>query len=102
VAPAQVHVVAVTGKEGGAQLVEAERIAAALAERGVKVILDDRVGVAAGIKFGDADLLGMPTICIVGKGLANGMIEVKDRATGERHEVSIDNIVDELVLAASR
>lgn len=101
VAPAQVHIVAVTGKEGGAQLAEAERIASALTDRGVRVLLDDRIGVSAGIKFGDADLLGMPTICIVGKGLANGMVEVKDRRTSERREVAVDAIVEDLV-AASR
>lgn len=101
VAPAQVHIVAVTGKEGGAQLIEAERIASALTERGVRVILDDRIGVSAGIKFGDADLLGMPTICIVGKGLANGNVEVKDRRSGDRREISVEAIVDELVAAAA-
>ena len=67
----------------------------------VRVLLDDRIGVSAGIKFGDADLLGMPTICIVGKGLANGMVEVKDRRTGERREVSVDAIVDDLVTAST-
>ena len=101
IAPAQVHIVAVTGKEGGAQLTEAERIASALTERGVRVILDDRIGVSAGIKFGDADLLGMPTICIVGKGLANGTVEVKDRRSGDRREVSVEAIVDELVTASN-
>lgn len=101
IAPAQVHVIAVTGKEGGPQLVEAERIAAELDARGVRVLLDDRIGVSAGIKFGDGDLLGMPTICIVGKGLANGMVEVKDRRSGERREVAVDAIVDDLVAAAS-
>ena len=43
----------------------------------------------------------MPTICIVGKGLANGMVEVKDRRTGERREVAVDAIVDDLVDAST-
>ena len=102
IAPAQVHIVAVTGKDGGIQLPEAERIAAALVASGVRVLLDDRIGVSAGIKFGDADLLGMPTICIVGKGLANGVVEVKDRRTGVRREVALDAIVADLVEAAAR
>lgn len=94
VAPADVHVV-IAGKddavtEGG------ERLAAQLAERGVRVLLDDRKA-TPGVKFADAELIGVPTIVVVGRGLAKGVVEVKDRATGERTEVAVDSAVGHLV-----
>ncbi len=49
------------------------------------------------MKFKDAELIGVPTIVVVGKGLADGTIEVKDRATGERQDVPADQVVDHLV-----
>jgi len=49
------------------------------------------------VKFKDSELLGVPTIVVVGKTLANGVVEVKDRATGERREVSVDDAVAEVV-----
>jgi prolyl-tRNA synthetase len=49
------------------------------------------------VKFKDAELIGVPTIVVVGKGLANGTVEVKDRRTGERVEVPADHVVDHLV-----
>ena len=48
------------------------------------MLYDDRPKVSPGVKFKDAELLGVPTIVVVGKGLADGVVEVKDRATGER------------------
>mgnify|MGYP006159507697 CR=1 FL=1 len=48
------------------------------------VLYDDRPKVSPGVKFKDAELIGVPTIVVVGKGLAEGVIEVKDRASGER------------------
>jgi prolyl-tRNA synthetase len=92
VAPADVHVVAV-GKAG--QREAAEQLANDLAARGRRVLLDDR-GVSAGVAFSDADLLGMPTIVIVGKSLADGEVEVKDRRSGERSRVALDAVVAEL------
>jgi prolyl-tRNA synthetase len=92
VAPADVHVVAV-GKAG--QREAAEQLATELAARGRRVLLDDR-GVSAGVAFSDADLLGMPTIVIVGKSLADGEVEVKDRKSGERRRVALDAVVSEL------
>jgi prolyl-tRNA synthetase len=53
--------------------------------------------VSPGVKFKDAELIGVPTIVVVGKGLADGTIEVKDRRTGEREDVAADRIVDHLV-----
>ena len=91
VAPAHVHVVA-TGKDASV-FEEAERLATELAGRGVEVIYDDRPKVSPGVKFKDAELIGVPTIVVVGKGLADGVVEVKDRATGERTEVAIADLV---------
>ncbi len=95
IAPAQVHIVA-AGKEDAVRA-ESERIAAALEAQGIDVILDDRVGVSPGVRFKDAELLGMPTIVVVGKGLADGTIEVKDRRSGERADIAVADVVDYLV-----
>jgi prolyl-tRNA synthetase len=54
------------------------------------VLIDDRPSVSPGVKFKDAELIGVPTIVVVGKGLAEGFIEVKDRKTGERHNIDFD------------
>ncbi|MEO7370197.1 MAG: His/Gly/Thr/Pro-type tRNA ligase C-terminal domain-containing protein, partial [Ilumatobacteraceae bacterium] len=95
VAPADVHIVA-TGKAGDPQLPAAERLAAGCEAAGLRVLLDDRVGVSPGIKFNDAELIGVPTIVVVGRGLVDGVVEVKDRRTGERRDVTIDKAVSEL------
>lgn len=94
IAPADVHVV-IAGKdetlrEGG------ESLAAELDAQGVRVILDDRTA-SPGVKFADAELVGVPTIVVVGRGLANGVVEVKDRRTGEREDVPRDEVVAQLV-----
>ncbi|MFK0083542.1 proline--tRNA ligase [Glutamicibacter sp. NPDC090743] len=94
VAPADVHMV-VTGKDP--ELLEAaEKLAAELESAGLEVILDDRPKVSAGVKFSDAELIGIPTIVVVGRGLAEGVVEVKDRATGERRDVKVEDVVAEL------
>ncbi len=67
----------------------AEALTTDLEERGVRVMLDDRRGVSPGVKFKDSELLGVPTIVVVGKGLADGVVEVKDRASGERESVPV-------------
>lgn len=95
VAPADVHIVA-TGK-ADEPFEFAESLSADLDARGLRVILDDRRGVSPGVKFNDSELLGVPTIVVVGRGLPDGVIEVKDRATGEREDVPVDSIVDHLV-----
>ena len=92
-APADVHIVAV-GK-GTEQRDAAESLARELDEAGRRVLLDDRA-VAAGVAFADADLLGVPTIVVVGKALAEGAVEVKDRRSGERRRVGLDRVVAEL------
>jgi prolyl-tRNA synthetase len=95
IAPADVHVVA-TGKAEEV-FANAAELTDALAAQGVAVLYDDRRKVSPGVKFKDAELIGVPTIVIVGKGLEAGTIEIKDRATGERREVPVDRIVDEVV-----
>ncbi len=87
VAPVDVHVVA-TGKDA-AIFDAAEQLAAELSRVGVEVLLDDRPKVSPGVKFKDAELIGVPTIVVVGKGLADGVVEVKDRVSGERVEVPV-------------
>jgi prolyl-tRNA synthetase len=96
VAPYDVHLVA-TGKDEEV-FAAAERVAHELSAQGIAVLYDDRPGkVSPGVKFKDAELIGVPTIVVVGKGLADGTIEVKDRATGERQNVAADQVVDHLV-----
>ena len=95
VAPADVHLVA-TGKDP-AIFDAAARLAADLDAQGLTVLYDDRPKVSPGVKFKDAELLGMPTIVVVGRGLADGVIEVKDRASGTRADIAADDIVEHLV-----
>ncbi|TPW15569.1 MAG: proS [Acidimicrobiaceae bacterium] len=95
VAPADVHIVA-TGKATDPQLPAAEALAARCEEAGLRVLLDDRVGVSPGIKFNDAELLGVPTIVVVGRGLADGMVELKDRRSGDKHDVALADVVAQL------
>ncbi|MFP7760763.1 proline--tRNA ligase [Marisediminicola sp. LYQ85] len=97
VSPFDVHVVAAT-KEAAIHEI-AESITAGLEERGLDVLIDDRPKVSPGVKFGDAELLGVPTIVIVGRGAVDGDVELWNRRSGERQVVSIDAIVD-LVTAA--
>jgi prolyl-tRNA synthetase len=93
VAPADVHVV-IAGKDETIRAT-GEQLAAELDTAGVRVILDDRAA-TPGVKFADAELIGVPTILVVGRGLASGVVEVKDRATGERTEVPVDGAVAHL------
>jgi prolyl-tRNA synthetase len=89
IAPADVHLVA-TGKDD-AVYEAAQALASDLEGRGLTVLYDDRPKVSPGVKFKDAELIGVPTIVVVGKGLAEGVVEVKDRATGVRENVPVDD-----------
>jgi prolyl-tRNA synthetase len=95
VAPADVHLVA-TGKDEEVFAV-AGRIASELSSAGVEVLYDDRPKVSPGVKFKDGEMIGVPTIVVVGRNLAEGTIEVRDRATGERKELPVGEVVDHLV-----
>lgn len=95
VAPADVHVVA-TGKD--AEVFEAaDRLVSELEAAGVSSLYDDRPKVSPGVKFKDAELLGVPTIVVVGKRLADGIVEVRDRATGDSTDVAVADAVPHLV-----
>ena len=90
-APFQVQVL-VTGK--GEQLFSAaEELADKLSEVGVDVLYDDR-SASPGVKFADAELLGMPVIVVVGRGLADGVVEVRNRRAGERRDVPVADAVE--------
>jgi prolyl-tRNA synthetase len=95
VAPADVHVVAI-GKNK-AVLEFADRLATTLASAGVRVLYDDRADLSAGVKLKDAELIGVPAIVIVGQGLAEGTVEVRDRRTGATERVPAGEIADHLI-----
>ncbi len=94
VAPFDVHVVA-TGRDAVAFDL-AEKLSADLEAAGKDVLLDDRPKVSPGVKFGDAELVGVPHIVIVGRGAAEGQVELWDRRTGERTSVAADEAVSAL------
>jgi len=102
VAPAEVAVLPlVAGDDEVAPC--AERLWADLAALGIEVVIDDR-DERAGVKFADADLIGWPFQVIVGrKGLAEGIVEVKDRMTGERASVPVGEaagfVADRVIIA---
>ncbi|MFD6191561.1 proline--tRNA ligase [Streptomyces sp. NPDC060275] len=87
VAPADVHVVA-AGKALQTEL--ALEVSDKLAAAGVRVLVDDRAGVSPGVKFTDAELIGVPQILVAGRRSAEGVVELKDRRTGEREEVTVE------------
>jgi prolyl-tRNA synthetase len=93
IAPYDVHLVPVG--RGEEQLLAATALAEEFEAAGKRVLLDDRDG-SPGAKFADADLIGIPTIIVVGKGLVNGNVEVKDRRTGDRRNVPLADVVAEL------
>jgi prolyl-tRNA synthetase len=96
VAPAQVHVV-IAGKDGGPQRAAGEQVAAALEAAGLRVLLDDREGVSPGVRFKDAELLGMPVIVVAGRGVTDGLLELRDRRTGERDDVAVADAVQRVL-----
>jgi len=95
IAPADIHLIA-TGKDDE-PFTLAEKIAAEFESAGVRVLFDDRRSASPGVKFNDAELLGVPTIVVVGKRLAEGFVEVKDRKTGEREDVAVDAILEHVI-----
>ena len=68
-----------------------------LVQSGLTVLYDDRRGPSAGVKFNDSELIGVPTIVVVGRKLGDGVIEVKDRATGERRDVELVEAIGHIV-----
>jgi len=95
VAPAHVHIVA-TGKDDEI-FNTAENIANKLDAAGVEVLYDDRRKAQAGVKFSDAELIGVPLHLIVGRGLAKGTLELKDRQANTREDIPVDDVIDHIV-----
>jgi prolyl-tRNA synthetase len=94
VAPFDVHVIA-TGKDP-AIFEAAESVVSAIEATGRDVLFDDRPKVSPGVKFGDAELIGVPVIVIAGRGVADGLVELWDRRTGERTQVPIGQLASSL------
>jgi prolyl-tRNA synthetase len=93
VAPADVHVVA-AGKALQTEL--ALDVSEKLSAAGLRVLVDDRAGVSPGVKFTDSELIGVPRILVAGRRAAEGVVELKDRRTGEREELTVDEAVARL------
>lgn len=94
VAPADVHVIG-AGKDG--QLQAALTLAAELEKAGLRVLVDDRPQLSPGVKFTDAELIGIPRCVVVGRRLSEGYAEVRDRRTGERRDVLLTEVTGALV-----
>lgn len=95
VAPAHVHIVA-TGKDD--EIFDAaEEFANTLEAAGVEVLYDDRRKAQAGVKFADAELIGVPLHLIVGRGLAKGTLELKDRHADTREDIPVEQALDHVV-----
>lgn len=95
IAPADVHLVA-AGKALQTEL--ALEVAEKLGAVGVRVLVDDRAGVSPGVKFTDAELIGVPKILVAGRRSAEGVLELKDRRTGEREELTVDEAIARLTV----
>ncbi|MER7912388.1 proline--tRNA ligase [Streptomyces sp. NPDC096068] len=93
VAPADVHVVA-AGK--ALQIELALEVSDKLSAAGLRVLVDDRAGVSPGVKFTDAELIGVPKILVAGRRSGEGVVELKDRRTGEREELTVDEAIARL------
>ncbi|MGW1879896.1 proline--tRNA ligase [Streptomyces sp. NPDC001975] len=93
VAPADVHVVA-AGKALQTEL--ALEVSEKLRAAGLRVLVDDRAGVSPGVKFTDAELIGVPQILVAGRRSGEGVLELKDRRTGEREELTVDEAIARL------
>ncbi|MFZ9707530.1 MAG: His/Gly/Thr/Pro-type tRNA ligase C-terminal domain-containing protein, partial [Ilumatobacteraceae bacterium] len=100
VAPMHVHVV-IAGKPGDETAPAAEKLAAELSAAGLDVLLDDREGVSPGVRFKDAELLGMPMIVIAGRGVSKGVLEVRDRIAGTTSEMPIADVARHVIAASA-
>lgn len=97
VSPFDVHVVA-TGKDDAVYAI-AETLVSELDEAGYDTLFDDRPKVSPGVKFGDAELIGVPIIIIVGRSAAEGRVELWDRRTGQREEIALHEVLGALAAA---
>ncbi|MEU3013555.1 proline--tRNA ligase [Nocardia asteroides] len=90
VAPFDVHVV-IANKDAAARE-GAEQVVAGLDKQGLEVLFDDRTA-SPGVKFKDAELLGMPWILVIGRGWADGKVELRNRLTGEAEDIAAADAV---------
>jgi prolyl-tRNA synthetase len=86
-----VHIIA-AGKDG--QIEAALALGAELVAAGRRVLVDDRPQLSAGVKFTDAELIGVPRAVVVGRRLAEGWVEIRDRRTGERVDVPLAEVAE--------
>ena len=94
-----VHVViAGQGEQNAVGVTVAEGLEAA----GLKVLLDDRHKVSPGVAFKDAELIGTPTIVVVGKSLADGVVEIRDRRSGSSRTVPVEDVTAEVLAEVGR
>ncbi|MEN9746669.1 MAG: hypothetical protein RL729_1141 [Actinomycetota bacterium] len=99
VSPFDVHIV-IAGKDDATITGAAESLVTELEAAGLKVLLDDRQGISPGVKFKDAELIGVPNIVVAGRGVANGTLEVRDRFAGTAIETPISQVGPQLVAQA--
>lgn len=96
VAPFDVHVV-IAGKDDAVITAAAEQLCTDVEKAGLQAVLDDRKGVSPGVKFKDAELIGVPTIVIAGRGIATGTFELRDRIMGTTAEISIAEAAETVI-----
>jgi len=96
IAPFDVHIV-IAGKGQDETAATAQHLATQLDSRGLRVLLDDRSGVSPGVKFKDAELIGNPCIVIAGRGVANGVVEIRNRLLGTASEIAIADAAQHIV-----
>lgn len=100
IAPFHVYVAAMGKSAEGLEV--AGRIAKELSDVHVDVLFDDRKKVSAGVKFADAELLGMPYAVVIGRGLKDGVVEVRDRRAGTSEQVPVDDVVSHVSTLVER
>jgi prolyl-tRNA synthetase len=92
IAPFQISLLALNSKKSAEVRSSAEQLYATLTAAGIEVLLDDR-DARPGVMFADAELLGIPHVIVVGaKGLGNGIVEYRQRSTGDSQEIPLDEI----------
>jgi len=92
-APLDVHLVPAGT---GAQLSTALDLGGRLAARGLRLLVDDRTQVSAGVKFTDAELIGIPRIVVVGRRLVDGYVELRDRKSGASEDITVQDLTNRL------
>ena len=99
-APFDVHLITVNVKDEEAQALT-EKLEASLMGAGYEVLTDDR-NERVGVKFSDSDLIGLPIRITVGKKAADGIVEVKIKATGDTIEVHVDSLLETLEILSKK